>query len=716
MKKIFSSLFIIISFTALSQNKQLTIEDAVLKAQTSLAPKNLSGLKFIKGTNDVSYVDTVNNEVVLQSFSMANGNKKIIFTQHQLKEALQKADIQKETPMQTMNWKNKDILAFAIDSMLYEYNIITKKIFKLGINHIPNDAENIEKTNRPNLYAFTKQNNVFIYNNGKEIEVTNESNKDIVCGTVVHRNEFGIVKGLFWSPNNNKLAFYKMDQTMVTSYPIINWSEKPAANNNIKYPFAGEKSHEVTLGVYDMISGKTVYMQTGEPKEQYLTNIAWSPDEKFMYIAVLNRDQNHMKLNQYDALTGSFIKTLFEEKDEKYVEPQHPMMFVKNNPTQFIWQSMRDGHNHLYLHDVSGKMIRQLTKGAWEVLDYNGFDATSENVFFHANAENPMNKDFYEVNVKSAKITKLTNGNGYHTCRINEEGTAVIDYFSNTTIPRNIFILDLKKQKQSTLLYSANPLQDYNIGQLKLFSIKNNQGTNLYCRMITPPQFDPTKKYPVLVYLYGGSHAQMVLNNWLGGANLWFHYMAQKGFIVFTLDNRGSENRGKNFEQATFRQLGTAEMEDQLVGVNYLKTLPYVDTARMGIHGWSFGGFMTTSLMTRHPGVFKVAVAGGPVIDWSYYEAMYTERYMDTPQQNPEGYNNNNLLNYVQNLKGKLLLIHGTDDNTVVWQHSIMYLKKAVEKGVQLDYFIYPGHEHNVQGEDRAHLMEKISQYFIEHL
>lgn len=716
MKKIYIFLFVILTCKGFAQNKQLTIEDAVLKAQNTLAPKNLPGLKFINGTNDVSCIDTVNKEVVLQSFSIANGNKKIVVTLNQFKQALQKADIQKEVRMQTMNWKNKDVLEFTIDSISYEYNITTKTITKVDKNHISNDAENIEKTNLSNFYAFTKQNNVFIYKDGKEIQVTNESNKDIVCGTAVHRNEFGIEKGLFWSPNNNKLAFYRMDQTMVTSYPIINWDEKPAINQDIKYPFAGDKSHEVTVGVFDIHSNKIIYLQTGEPKEQYLTNIAWSPDEKYIYIAVLNRDQNHMKLNQYDALSGLFIKTLFEEKDEKYVEPLNPILFVKNNSTQFIWQSMRDGHNHLYLYDINGNLIKQLTKGNWEVMECNGFDAKGENIFFHANAESPINKDFYTVNLKSFQLNKLTIGNGYHTCFVNQDRTTAIDYFSNTTTPRNISILDLKKQKQTILYSSPNPLQNYNLGKLKLFTIKNNQGIDLYCRMITPPQFDSNKKYPVVVYLYGGSHVQLVTNRWLGGGDLWYQYMAQKGYVVFTIDNRGSENRGKDFEQATFRQFGTAEMEDQLVGINYLKTLSYVDTTRMGIHGWSFGGFMTTSLMTRHPGIFKVAVAGGPVIDWSYYEIMYTERYMDAPQQNAEGYKNSNLLNYVQNLKGKLLLIHGTADNTVVWQHTIMYLKKAVEKGVQLDYFVYPGHEHNVAGKDRVHLMEKISNYFIDNL
>jgi dipeptidyl-peptidase-4 len=299
---------------------------------------------------------------------------------------------------------------------------------------------------------------------------------------------------------------------------------------------------------------------------------------------------------------------------------------------------------------------------------------------------------------------------------MNKAGDCVVDNFSSAQIPREYNIIQTKTGKVMSLFKAENPIKDYQTGSWRLFSIKNSEGTDLYCRLFKPVNFDSTKKYPVLVYLYNGPHSQMVTNTWMAGGELWYQYMAQKGFIVFTLDGRGTSYRGKAFEQAIHRRLGTVEMEDQLKGVEYLKSLSYVDPARIGVHGWSYGGFMTTSLMTRNPGVFKVGVCGGPVIDWSYYEIMYGERYMDTPQENKEGYDNNNLLNYVDKLKGKLLMIHGAQDNVVVWQHSILYQKKAVDKGVQLDYYVYPGHEHNVLGKDRAHLMEKVTNYFIDNL
>jgi dipeptidyl-peptidase-4 len=469
------------------------------------------------------------------------------------------------------------------------------------------------------------------------------------------------------------------------------------------------------LGIYNIANKITTYLKTTGPKDHYLTNVAWSPDEKFIYLAELNREQNFMQLNEYNASTGEFVRTLFEEKDEKYVEPLHEMQFVPGNAKQFIWQSRRDGFTHLYLYDISGKMIKQMTSGPWEIKLLNGFDAKGERFFFHANSSGPVTQDFYSVSLKTGEIKKLTNGEGTHICALDASGNYFIDNFSSVYIPREYNIVNTKG-KSVNIFKAENPIKDYKLGRWNLFTIKNNEGTDLYCRIFKPVDFDSTKKYPVLVYLYNGPHSQMVTNTWMAGGELWYQYMAQKGFIVFTLDGRGTSYRGKVFEQAIHRQLGTKEMEDQLKGVDYLKSLPYVDANRMGVHGWSYGGFMTTSLMTRNAGVFKVGVAGGPVIDWSYYEIMYGERYMDMPSENKEGYEKNNLLNHVDKLKGKLLMIHGAQDPVVVWQHSMMYVKKAVDKGVQMDYFVYPGHEHNVLGKDRAHLMEKICNYFIDNL
>ena len=715
---IFASVFY--SSFIIAQNKLLTIQEAVLKGRTSLAPKRLQSLALIDGAAKFSYIE--NNTVKLGD--NITGKTTDLLTIKDLNASLKSAKKDTLVSLSTISWKNANQFYFNTKKEEVLYSIDKKTISETDKKSEPTDLESYEKEPVTGAYTFCKDYNLFVSKNGKETQVTTDGSYTIVyTGKNVHQNEFGISKGTFWSPNGNYLAFYRMDQSDVTDYPIIDWTTHPAQNKNIKYPMAGNKSHHVTLGIYNVNTGKTIYVKTDAStgsasfdKEQYLTNISWAPDEKHIYIAVLNRGQNHMMLNEYDATSGNFVHTLFEEKDSKYVEPLNPMLFLKTNPKQFVWQSRKDGYNHFYLYNIDGTLVKQLTKGKWEVKADNGFNEKGDLLFFHANEQSPVNQDFYSVNVKTAEVKRLTYGNGFHTCVLDSRGNYFIDNYTNVTTPREYNIINTTTKKAVNIFKADNPIKEFKLGSWNLFTIKNNEGTDLYCRIFKPVNFDSTKKYPVLVYLYNGPHSQMVTNTWMAGGELWYQYMAQKGFIVFTVDGRGTDYRGKEFSQATHRQLCTKEMEDQLKGVDYLKSLPYVDGNRIGIHGWSFGGFMTTSLMTRNPGVYKVGVAGGPVIDWSYYEIMYTERYMDTPQENKDGYDKNNLLNYVDKLKGKLLMIHGAQDPVVVWQHSIMYQKKAVDKGIQLDYYVYPGHEHNVLGKDRAHLMEKITNYFIENL
>ncbi|MDX2173128.1 MAG: DPP IV N-terminal domain-containing protein [Bacteroidota bacterium] len=693
------------------QTKLLTIQDAVLKGRTSLAPKRLQNLVFVPNSNVYSFID--NSTIFLNDNATAKTKTKVELSD--LNKSLKTLSLDTLTAMSGIIWKDESQFSFTTpkgDEIVYTPATST------GVKKEKAPVfENADKCPVNDFIAYTKDNNVFIYKVTQTSQVTRDGSYTLEYGTEdVHRNEFGISKGTFWSPKGNFLAFYKMDQCDVDDYPIVDWTAYPAKNVNVKYPMAGKKSHQVSLGVYNLETKSTIYLKIDGPKDQYLTNVAWSLDEKFIYMAVLNREQNHFKLNEYDAQSGNFTRTLFEEKEEKYVEPLHPIEFLKASPNQFIWQSRRDGFNHIYLYDIKGNVVKQLTKGNWEVKDVNGFDEKCENLFFHANEQSLVNQDFYSVNLKTAKITRLTTSNGFHICVLNSKREFFIDNFSSCFVPRETKIINIKTLKGNTILNAENPIKDYKLGKWNLFTIKNTEGTDLYCRLFKPVDFDSTKKYPVVVYLYNGPHSQLVTNTWMANGELWYQYMAEKGFIVFTLDGRGTSHRGKAFEQAIHRQLGTKEMEDQISGVNYLKTLPFVDGNRIGVHGWSFGGFMTTSLMTRYPDVFKVGVCGGPVIDWSYYEIMYGERYMDTPQENPEGYAKNNTLNYVDKLKGKLLMIHGAQDPVVVWQHSMMYLKKATEKNIQLDYYVYPGHEHNVLGKDRAHLMDKICNYFIEHL
>ncbi len=717
MKKI---LLAVLSFVAAlgvaAQNRQLTMEDAMVKTRTTLAPENLRQLQFVKGTNDYVYISNTAGGEVLR-----RGNSKAVaetdyFSLASLNSTFKSRGYDTLTSFAPLQWLSPGRL----------YTVQKNRFIVLDVTTTPavtevrpmNENKGILEYNPGfRAYAFLRDNNLYVSDFTKSTAVTTDGTSDIVYGQSVHRDEFGISKGTFWSNDGQKLAFYRMDQQMVTPYPIIDWTQRPAKANNIRYPMAGDRSHEVTVGVYNLETNNTVYLKTGQPADQYLTNIAWSPDNRFIYIAVLNRAQNHMQLNQYDATTGDKLATLFEEKDDKYVEPLVPMLFVPGASGQFIWQSNRDGWNHLYLYDINGKLLKQLTKGEWEVTEVKGFDSKAQKLFFMSTAESPLTRNLYSLTLKTGLIEKITSGNGVHTTQVSADGSTVIDAMSNTTTPRTIRLVDIKSKKEKTLLTSKNPLSDYALGSLEIFTIKGQSGHDLYCRLYKPVGMQEGKQYPVIAYWYGGPHNQMITNSWNGGAaDLWFQYMAERGYVVFSMDVRGSDNRGRAFEQSMFRKLGDVQMEDLMSGVAYLKTQPYVDAGRMGLFGWSFGGFMTTDFMLNHPGVFKAAVAGGPVIDWRYYEIMYTERYMDTPAENPEGYAGIDLTKQVAKLKGKLLLIHGLQDPVVVQQHSVNFVRACIDKGIQVDYMIYPGHEHNVVGKDRAHLYQKVTDYLTEHL
>ena len=579
--------------------------------------------------------------------------------------------------------------------------------------------------------AYVEGDQLFVVDaNEQKHQLSTDGSREIVYGQSVHRNEFGIEKGTFWSPDGQRLAFYRMDQSMVTDYPQVDIFPRNASYEPDKYPMAGMTSHKVTVGVYDLQSDKTVYLQAGDPTDRYFTNIAWSPDSKTIYMFELNRGQNDCRLVSYDAASGAKIavigsplatggtQELYRETSDKYVEPLHPIQFLPWDETKFIMQSQKDGYNHLYLFDKSGKELRQITKGPWVVMDVLGFNKKQKTIIIKANKEHPLHHRLYSVNMKG-ETRQLETVDGVHSGVLSPSGNYLIDRFSTPTRPRVIDVVDLTKKNpvHTNLLEAEDPWTGYEQPIFECGSIKAADGvTDLYYRMVKPYNFDPQKKYPTVVYVYGGPHANNVQASWHWASRPWETYMSQKGYIVFILDNRGSQYRGRDFEQATFHQLGQIEMQDQMKGVEYLKSLPYVDMNRLGVHGWSFGGFMTISLMTNYPEVFKVGVAGGPVIDWKWYEVMYGERYMGTPENNPEGYAKSSLIDKAKNLKGKLQIITGYNDNTVVPQHCLSFLDACIKAGTQPDFFAYPGEEHNMRGHASVHLHERITQYFDDYL
>lgn len=701
---------LVLGSSAMAQTQKFTMAEAVNGLRSNLAVKNIS--QFSWSDDGKSYIQAVKGGYLITS--LKTNKQDTLVSLSQLNKNLGDHKL-KAVPQIKFTGNSRGYFSADGRMMWVEKSGNDWKV-KNSVD-VDKEASDMKVFGDGQTFAFTVKNNLFISKNGKTIAVTNDSDENILNGTSnVHRNEFGIDTGIFPAPNVESVAFYRMDQTMVADYPIIDWSVTPAVNHNIKYPMAGKASHQVTLGIFNIKTQSTKFLNIEGEKDQYLTAVTWSPDSKYIFVGVLNRGQNHLKMNQYDAATGNLVKTLFEETSEKYVEPQHPLTFFPNSNTDFIWQSQRTGYNHLFHYSLEKGLVAQITKGDWLVSDILGFNEKKKEIYFTSTKETPLEKHLYRINWANFKMQRLDNAAGMHTGILSSDGNYLYDVYSNENMPRVVNIINTNTLKTGNLLTAENPLKNYQRPEIKNVNLKADDGTLLYGKIILPTNFDPNKKYPVIVYLYNGPHLQLVTNTFPASGNLWYEYMAQNGYIIFTMDGRGSSNRGLKFEQAVFRNLGTVEMSDQMKGVDYLKSLPYVDAERMGIHGWSFGGFMTTSFMLRHPEVFKVGVAGGPVIDWSMYEIMYGERYMDTPQENPQGYATANLLNKVQNLKGKLLMIHGAQDDVVVWQHSVKFLKSAVDNGVQLDYFVYPGHLHNVTGKDRVHLMQKVTDYFDQYL
>lgn len=746
----------IATISSAQEKKTFTLNDVIPGGDNyfNLVPKSMPGLQW---WGDICVRTDIEN---IKKIDTKSGKESILVTLEEVNEALKNGEMPYKLtghikPLRTLMaaslpWGDRNVITFTQyddrtpgQKYMIWYDFSKKKIVNLF---------NLQGEG-PTNFDFCKENGYMAYTIGNDLYVAHERDfssmvnpkvtgnqqqeKDVVYGQAVHRNEFGIMKGTFWSPKGTYLAFYRMDQSMVTDYPQVNTTARIAELVPDKYPMAGMTSHKVTVGIYNVKDGKTIYLQAGDPTDRYFTNISWVPDEKSIFVIELNRDQNHAQLVQYDAVSGQKIGVLYEEKHTRYVEPQHPLIFLPWDDSQFIYQTQRDGFNHLYLMDTKTKLKGEwktgkdsedqyceylktipLTEGNWLVQDVLGFNTSRKEIIIASTEISPLQTNIFSLNVKNGKRTLIGMEDGTHQVKLSASGTYLIDYFTSNNVPREISILPTTGKKGTTLFTATDPLKEnYNLPEITVGTIKAADGeTDLYYRLIKPVNFDPNKKYPAIIYVYGGPHAQMIHNTRFYDARGWDLYMAQQGYVMLTVDNRGSDNRGIKFENCTFRHLGTEEMKDQVQGAKFLQSLPYVDADKIGVHGWSFGGFMTTNLMLTYPDIFKVGVAGGPVIDWQFYEVMYGERYMDTPQANPEGYKESNLRLKAGNLKGRLEVIIGGMDPTCVPQHSISFLRACIDAGTHPDFFIYPEDGHNMMGRDRVHLHEHITRYFLDHL
>lgn len=682
------------------QTRLLTMEEAVLGYE--LYPENYTTV----WRPDCSSLTTFEDGNLL-SLDPSSGDKS---------ELLSSADLQSLTGVPDVGfvrWAGRDLAVFAGSDTIYMVNVASRTLHA-GFA-VPENAMDIT-LNPAGFHPYTAGNSLYFCDNyGNSYPIALSSDPAVSYGQYVSRNEFGITKGIFLSGSGKKVAFYRKDESAVGTFPLLDINTRTGSLFEIRYPMAGMASENVRLGVYDFAAGTTVYLCCDDfGHDQYLTGITWSPDDRLILVQVLDRTQKHMRLNAYDASTGDFVRTILTEDNDRFVEPQDPVWFLKGSNDRFIYRTdNRDGYRNLYLCDLDGNVSR-LTETDADVA-YIGNDGRK--VFYTSAEVSPIENHLFSVDVRSGKTVRLTETGGWHDISLSPDGQYFTDSYSSLTVPRVVDLCTASGKRTENLLTAQDPVSGYGFCEISLGKVRSADGKyDNYYRLIKPRDFDPAKKYPVILYVYGGPHSQMVKNTWLVELRRWEMYMAQRGYIVYIQDNRGTLNRGAEFEKAIHGQCGQAEMADQMEGIRMLMDLPYVDSGRIGVHGWSYGGFMTISLITNYPDIFKVAVAGGPVIDWKWYEVMYGERYMESPQSNPEGYALTSLINKARDLKGKLLICQGAVDNVVLWQHSLSFIRECIKNHVQVDYFPYPCAQHNVMGRDRIHLMDKVTMYFEDYL
>lgn len=542
--------------------------------------------------------------------------------------------------------------------------------------------------------------------------------RDITYGESVSRNEFGCEGGVFPSNRADRIAVYRKDESRITEFPLLDITTRTGSLVSLKYPMNGMESERLALCVCDTLGNIGCTLDINDfGEDRYLTNVSWSPDDRYIFVQVLDRSQHEMHLNMYRSDNGAFVRTVLEERNDAWVEPLDPVSFIKGS-YRFIYRTdNRDGYRNLYLCDTTGTVSR-ITRTDADV-KYLGNDGKW---IFYTSAEiSPVENHLFRMEIKKkgfGKPERLTKEAGWHDISLSPDCTRYIDRWQSFNDPGFTGLFKSDGTLLERLVEGGDPLAEYASCEVEFGTVKAADGqTDNYYRLYKPLGFDPSRKYPLIVYVYGGPHSQMVNGKWLGNIRMWEMLMAQQGYVVYVQDNRGTSNRGAAFEKAINRQCGKVEMEDQMAGLNdLLERSPWIDRDRIGIHGWSYGGFMTISLALNYPDVFKVAVAGGPVIDWKWYEIMYGERYMDTEATNPEGFAATGLIGKAGNLKAKLLICQGAIDNTVVWEHSLSFVQECINRGIQLDYFPYPCSEHNMRGGARVHLYRKITDYFNEKL
>jgi len=717
----FLAIFLLLCLSAVSQQK-ITVEDIYTGAYRA---KGMDELQSLKNTNQYTVLNfdrpSKTMQIDLYDFATLKKVSTLIDTKNfkELMDGIDSYTFSGDEKMILLATNSNQIFRHSFTADFYLYNTTTKTLTKL-FDQVQEPTFSPDGTK----IAYAKENNLFVYNlaTQKSTAITSDGKKNTIINGItdwVYEEEFAFVRAFDWSADSKKLAYIRFDESEVPEFSMsIFRKDLYPTIETFKYPKAGEKNSLVSLHLFDVASSATKTVALGNYSDFYIARIKWTNDANVLCAQVLNRHQDNLDLLFIDGTTGS-SKVVLNEKDKAYVDVTDNLTFLKDN--SFIWTSEKDGFNHIYMYDKTGKLKNQVTKGSWEVTNYYGFDEKTKTVYYQSVENGSINRDVYKINLDGKNKVRLTSLTGTNNATFSPNFQYFINSYSSVTQPPVYTLNESKSGKQIQVIENnealATKLKAYNLPSKEFFVLKTEKGNSLNAWILKPKDFDATKKYPVFMYQYSGPGSQQVNNDWNAADDYWFMMLAQQGYIVACVDGRGTGFKGADFKKCTQKELGKFEVEDQIDAAKVLGNYPYVDKNRIGIWGWSYGGFMASNCIMKGADVFKMAIAVAPVTNWRFYDSIYTERYMQTPQENASGYDDNSPINHVSKLKGKFLLIHGSGDDNVHVQNSMQMMEALIQANKQFDSQIYPDKNHGIYGgKTRIQLYTKMTNFIKENL
>jgi len=708
--------------------KALTVER--IYSQPSLSGRLTRGIAWAPDGKQLGYFETKGSgkeaKTELWAMDATNGERRLLISSDKLETALpaesakqtQATGLGRHAPAQYQWAPGGAAILFEGPTSLAWFDLKSQTSSTL----VSGKAEIADPKISPDgkYVSFVREHNLWLVGiaDGKERALTSGGSEDVRKGELdwVYPEELDNRTAYWWSPDSTSIAYFEMDERKVNQFTLVDFESYSGEAEMERYPVAGGANPIVRVLVISVNGGAPRAMDTGSESDVYIPRVNWLTDSKHVAIQRLNRAQNQLELLITDAKTGK-SRVMLSEKDQYWINVSEDLYFLKDGK-RFLWSSERTGYRHLYLYSLEGQQAAQLTKGEWEVTRVEGVDEAKGLVYFTATEKSPMERQLYRVGLAGSGFTRITKVDGTHAATLAPSSAAFVDTYSNSMTPPRQDMLRADGEKIAVINENKSAeLAEYHLSPMEFFTIKSHDGVVLNCSIIKPPNFDPQKKYPVLVFTYGGPHAQVVLNEWRGSTFLWHQLMAQKGYIIFSLDNRGSAGRGHLFEEYIHYRLGAQELSDQRDGAAWLKSQSYVDPKRIGIWGWSYGGHMTLHAMFEDPEDFKVGFAGGPVTDWRFYDTIYTERYLGLPQKNEESYQESSPIKNADHLKGKLLIAHGTGDDNVHYSNTLALLDELIKAGKYVEVLTFPGRGHGVSDPPAERLLfQRVTQFFLDNL